>query len=256
VLRLPVSGLEVRLRMPDGHDDVLLAESPIGTRLVLALIGRVASLVDGGPLEPGRLPVADLEVILVALRRALLGDRLTGEVRCPATSCGRPMDVTFWLDEYVGHRRPRRPASVTDAPEPGWFVRSGGGAFRFPDGDDLLAIDGIVDGHRVLAARCLRPAVDGRATGRWRRHAESAMEAMAPTLSGSIGGVCPECHATVQFLFDVRSFVLAELRAHAAWVFDDVHRIAGRYGWPEATILALPRPRRVRYAELIRDEAA
>jgi hypothetical protein len=236
---------------------VLLAEAPIGVPLLLALVRRVATLADGGPLEPGRLPVPDLELILVALRRALLGDRLTGEVRCPAASCGRRMDVTFSLAEFVGYRRPRRPALVVDAAEPGWFGRSDdGGAFRLPDGHDLLAIDGMADAERVLVARCLRPAPGNRATGRWRRHAEAAMESMAPTLSGSIAGICPECQASVEFRFDVVSFVLAELRAHAVWVFDDVHRIAGRYGWPEAEILALPRTRRRRYAELIRDEAA
>ena len=257
MLALPVSGLEVRLRLPDGHDDVVLAESPIGAPLVLALIGRLASLEDGSPLEAARLPVADLEVVLVELRRALLGDRLTGEVRCPAMSCGRLMDVTFGLGTYVDYRRPRRPVMVVDAAEPGWFERrDDGGAFRLPDGDDLLAIDGAVDAERLLAARCLRPADGGRAMGRWRRHAESAMAAMAPTLSGSIQGTCPECHATVEFFFDVPSFVLAELRAHAIWVFDDVHRIASRYGWSEAAILALPRTRRMRYAELIREEAA
>lgn len=257
MLRLPVSGLDVRLRVPDGHDDVLMAESPIGAPLLLALVGRLASLEDGSPLDPGGLPVADLEVILVALRQALLGDRLMGEARCPAASCGRPMDVTFELDEYLVSRQPRRLASVVDAPEPGWFTRSGdGGAFRLPDGDDLLAIDGVAKAERVLTVRCLRPANGGRATGPWRRRAESAMQAMAPTLSGRIQGTCPECHAGAEFWFDVRSFVLAELRAHAIWVFDDVHRIAGRYGWPEAAILALPRTRRLRYAELIRGEAA
>jgi hypothetical protein len=260
VLSLPVSGLEVRLRLPDGHDDVALAESPIGAPLLLRLIGRLASREDGSPLVPGRLPVADLEAILVALRRTLLGDSLTGEVRCPAPSCGSRMDVTFGLGEYLAYRRPRRPrrpSVVVDATEPGWFERRGdGGAFRLPDGDDLVAIDGAAAADRLLAARCLRPADSGLAKGRWRRRAESAMAAMAPTLSGSVQGSCPECHATVEFLLDVPSFVLAELRAHAISVFDDVHRIAGRYGWSETAVLALPRTRRLRYAALIRDEAA
>jgi len=257
VLSLPVSGLDVRLRLPDGHDDVALAESPIGAPLLLRLIGSLASREDGSPLEPGRLPVADLEAILVALRRTLLGDRLTGEVRCPAPSCGSRMDVTFDLGEYLAYRRPRRPSVVVDAAEPGWFERRGdGGAFRLPDGDDLLAIDGAAAADRLLAARCLRPANGGLARRRWRRRAESAMAAMAPTLSGSVQGPCPECHATVEFLLDVPSFVLAELRAHAISVFDDVHRIAARYGWSETAVLALPRTRRLRYAALIRDEAA
>jgi hypothetical protein len=258
MVRLPVSGIDVRLRPPDGHEDVLLAESPAGASLALDLIGRLASTPDGSPVDPRALAVADLEVVLVAIRRALLGDVLTGEFRCPVDACGGRLDVSFSLGDLIAHHRPRRPPAVIDASIAGWFVHAGDeGSFRLPDGDDLLAIDGYADPEAVLVGRCLRPPeIDRSRTRAWRGRVERAMEAMAPTLSSDLTATCPECGTAIAVRFDVLPFVLTELRSHALWVYDDVHRIAGRYGWSEDEILNLPRTRRVRYAELIRDEAA
>jgi hypothetical protein len=82
------------------------------------------------------------------------------------------------------------------------------------------------------------------------------MEAMAPRLSRPMLGRCPECKADIPFYFDVHSFVLQELRDHAASVYHDVHLLALHYKWPEGQILELPRSRRMQYAEMLREQEA
>ena len=54
--------------------------------------------------------------------------------------------------------------------------------------------------------------------------------------------------------FDVRQFVLRELRDHARTVLEDVHLLAFHYQWPEKDILALPRQRRLHYANALRGQ--
>lgn len=253
MLRLPVSGIDIRLRAPDGADDLLLIEQPVGPTLALGLVSRIATRNDAAALDAAALPVPDIEVVLIRLRQLLLGDRLVGEARCPSEGCRSRMDVVFHLGDYLDHHRPRVPRWITPASESGWFETAAGGSFRLPSGADLLAIEASPNPETVLPERCLRPNGAGRG---WRRRAESAMEALAPSLSGLVEGACPECHERATFLFDVPWFVLTELRAQAFNLYDEIHLIASRYRWSEERILALPRPRRMRYAELIRDEAA
>jgi len=50
--------------------------------------------------------------------------------------------------------------------------------------------------------------------------------------------------------FDPMHFTLRELRAGAAFVYEDVCAIARVTHWSEAEILALPAVRRARYADL------
>jgi hypothetical protein len=253
VPRLPVSGIGIHVRAPDGADDLLLLEQPVGPTLAVGLLSRLVTRDGGGVLDAADLPVADIEAVLIRLRQLLLGDRLVGEARCASERCGSRMDVMFGLEDYLDHHRPRALRRIAPASEAGWFETSDGGSFRIPSGADLLAVEASANPESALAKRCLRPA-NGRPG--WRRRAESAMEVLAPSLSGLVQGACPACHERATFLFDVPWFVLTELRAQALDLYDDIHLIASRYQWSEERILALPRPRRMRYAELIRDEAA
>ena len=51
---------------------------------------------------------------------------------------------------------------------------------------------------------------------------------------------------------DPRQFTLRELRDQAVFIYEDTHLLAEHYHWPEAEILALPRERRLRYAQMVR----
>jgi hypothetical protein len=80
------------------------------------------------------------------------------------------------------------------------------------------------------------------------------MEALAPSLSDTLQGQCPECGMTVDVYFDIQQFVLRELANQASSIYEDVHLLAKYYHWTQAEILSLPHSRRTRYTELLQQE--
>jgi len=249
-LRLPVSGLTVEFRSPTGADDVLLAEAPAGDwPLALQLLERL--VVSDSEVDFGALTVSDGDALLLLLRRAQGLDWLRASVMCP--DCGEPMEVAFSAGDYLAHNEPQTTESVVALDEPGWFGLDGTDvSFRLPRVRDLLELSGWEDSRAELVRRCVRPA---RVSARRLRLVEEAMEALAPSLSRELEVRCPECRHELNVELDVQLYCTAELRLVARSVFEDVHAIAASFHWPEREILALPRERRLRYAELARSAA-
>lgn len=254
---LPVSGLRVGLRAPTGAEDLLLAEHrPDDPGLALTLAERL------GQAEPGcdwaALPVHDVDALIVRLRQALVGDRVTADVACRGGGCGQRVDLSFSLDAYLTHHRPRRArgrgwAATSCDGTPGWYVlenREGASArLRLPTLGDQIAVEGEADQATALAARCIALT---KPLARLRRRAEAAMEALAPALSGPLRGHCPDCGAAIEAWFGARLYCLTDLCARARFVLDDIAILAERYHWSERAILRLPRARREHYAERAR----
>ncbi|RKH55917.1 hypothetical protein D7V93_21525 [Corallococcus llansteffanensis] len=67
-------------------------------------------------------------------------------------------------------------------------------------------------------------------------------------------GRCPQCSAWLELELDPFALLARELRGGAARLESEVHCLAFHYHWSEADILALPRARRWRYLELLRNE--
>ncbi|WP_125776056.1 hypothetical protein [Antribacter gilvus] len=243
MLRLPVGGRRVRWRATTGEDDLVLAECPPGLAGARAYVARVVVEADGEPVDPGTLPVGDLDLVVVAHRRETRGDTLVAEGTC--AHCGAALDVSFSLAAYADHHRPRVPrgARAVDG-EPGWW-RLPGGDVRVPTVDDVLAAAAASAPRAELLARCWRGPVT-RA-----RSAEHAMATLGPTLRADVAGSCLECDREVLLDVDARELCLSELRFLAATVYGDTHVIASAYGWAADEILRLPTARRRRFAEII-----
>ena len=250
-LRLPVSGLAVEFRSPTGAEDVLLAEARAGDwQIALRLLDRLVSAADG-PVDFAALAVSDADTLLLLLRRAQGLDWLRASVVCP--ECSEPMEVAFSASEYLAHNEPKAPEGVVALEEPGWFGLDGTDvSFRLPRVSDLVELAGQENARAELVRRCVRPV--GVSARRLRR-VEDAMEALAPSLSRELEARCPVCDHELVVDFDVQLYCTAELRLLACTVFEDVHAIATSFHWPESEILALPRERRIRYAELARSAA-
>jgi hypothetical protein len=250
---LPVSGLDVLLRQPAGAEDLLLAEATAcDTRLAISLASHVARPARGGSVDFGALPITDLDALLLGIRRMMLGDHVRTDVVCGADGCGARVDIGFRITDYLAHHRPRKARGVRPGDEPGWFFLEGAGvSFRLPSGTDQVDTLHVQHAARELAERCLRPA---DVSTRVRRRVESAMEMLAPSLSNDLEGLCPACRATVSVPFDPQRYVLQELRETGALLYEEIHLLASHYHWSEEAILALPRPRRAMYAELIHAE--
>jgi hypothetical protein len=295
---LPISGQKVILRPLTGVEDQLLLEArDNNVSLVLALLNRLARLEDHDTSDIGTrdrwdwLALTDLDVLILRLRQAVLGDRIRADVSCGTTGCNQRIDISFGVDEYIAHHTPvlvpedDRDWSVEPVEEPGWFrllegqvnhkagiegesagssapqqpptplnLRSGQKDevfFRIPTAADQLAVAGLPDPAEALVQRCVQPAL--LAAGK-RLQVEMAMESMAPALSNELIGACPECGAEAHIYFEVRDYCLSELRQYAAFIYEDIDVLARRYHWTEADILAMPRNRRMIYAEFARQQ--
>jgi hypothetical protein len=252
MLRLPISGWHVVLRDPAGTEDILLLEAPVlDTRLALSLLARVAGLTGEG-CDWEALPASDLEVMLLWLRRIVLGDRIRADAVCIDPGCRKRVEISFRIGDYLAHRVPRRVRQV-EREGARFRFRDAAATFRLPSVADKSAVRGLPDPAREIARRCIDCA---DLPAQQERRLLQAMEAMAPTISGPLEGRCPECSGTVHVYFDVQLFVLTELRQQAVFVYRDVHLLASHYHWPEQAILELPKSRRLSYVDQLLDEGS
>jgi hypothetical protein len=250
---LPVSGARLLLRVATGEDELVLLGSGPLVPTMLALVSRVATDPRGGEIPWPELPAVDLGAAALLVRAAWLGDRISTDTKCPAAGCGELIDVVFRISEYLAHHRPRRFRGLA-AGEDGWFrLADTEVSFRIPTIGDLLAAAPEPDGAGWLNERCIRPPGP---PGAVLRRIDRALDAIAPRLDGEVGGRCPACGRAVELFFDPLTYVLAELRGASTGLYGDVHELALAYHWPEQAILALTRPRRQRYVEMIRGELA
>lgn len=257
MFRLPVSQMEVAVRPPTGLEDLLLAETAgTNTELALVLVSRLVETAGDRLAAWDALPIPDLDALLLLIRRTVFGDRIQTDARCADASCGSRIDVDFSIEAYVAHHAPRIPRNVMlsdEGPDRLSWCRLRGSdiRFRLPLVADRMAVAGTNNPALALARRCMQPP---NLPVSQQRRVEQAMAALAPSLSHELEGRCPDCGAPVVLYFDIQAFALAELRDQARYVYDDVHLIARAYQWSETEILALPRSRRITYAELIRQE--
>lgn len=249
---LPVSGVALRVREATGADELVVLESgrsPVAT--IVTLASRLTTDLAGQTPDWAELPAADVGAVALTIRQAWLGDRISTDARCPGRDCGELMDITFSISSYIAHHRPRRFPGVRDGRGDGWVELSGTSvAFRLPTIDDLQVAATAGDPELCLRERCVRPAAVPAAVA---HRISRAMTALAPSLTGAITAQCPACGGSGALRFDPVTYSLTELRDAASGLYEEVHLLASAFCWTESDILALPRGRRVRYAELIRE---
>lgn len=260
---LPVSGVAATLFAATGEEDLLLAEGrPEDPALALALVERLGR--GRAPADWAALPATDIDALILRLRQSTLGDRIVTDVLCANPACRSRVDISFGLDAWLDHHRPKTPpfrgrgfSAEACADRPGWFAaetRKGLRVeFRLPGMGDLADAAIAADPAQKLADACIRPLP---ASPQQRALAERAMAALAPALSGPIGGQCPQCGAVIAATFDARVYCLREFRERARFIYDDIDALAERYHWSEQDILALPSERRRLYAERARQARA
>jgi hypothetical protein len=251
---LPVSGVTLRVREVTGADELVVLEPagpPVAT--VLALASRLATDPAGQAPSWPELPATEVGAIALTLRQAWLGDTIRADAWCADPDCGERMDIAFTIPAYLAHYRPKRYRGVGSTQD-GWFTLAGTPAsFRLPTIGDVQAAATAPDPELWLRQRCVRPAAVSAAVA---RRVSRAMAALAPSLTGAITACCPACRAGLPLQFDPVTYSLAELRNAASGLYEEVHLLAATFCWTERDILALPRSRRARYAELIHSERA
>jgi hypothetical protein len=244
--QLPVSGLEPKLPLPKGADDLILCEGsgPPVARL-LTYLSTLSQEADWAALT-----VTDFEFLLLHLRERLIGETCDLAFGCPV--CGARVEVSFRIADFLAGLRSKLPAEVNPlADRPGWFVLDGI-AFRLPTAGDQAAVAGHADALERLVGLCIDAE---HLPARTANRIERAMASMAPEVSRSLTGSCPECGDSVEAPLHVTRLVMNELMREAASLYDEVDLIARAYHWQESDILDLPRQRRRAYVDRIRRAA-
>jgi hypothetical protein len=240
----------LHVREATGADELIVLEpagAPVAT--VLALASRLATDSAGEVPAWDELPAADVGAIALTIRQAWLGNMIRTDEFCIGPDCGERMDIAFAIPAYLAYHRPRRYRGVSPARDAGWFTLAGAPvSFRLPTIGDMQAAATAPDPELFLRERCVRPATVPAAVA---RRVSRAMSALAPSLAGAITANCPACGDSRLLQFDPVTYSLAELRDAASGLYEEVHLLASVFCWAERDILALPRRRRARYAELI-----
>jgi len=113
----------------------------------------------------------------------------------------------------------------------------------------------------ALWARLVELGPEPMSTARWLALPATARHAIALALAEhgrapdlTLVARCPACRALLELDLDPFGLLARELRAGGERIFAEVHALAFHYHWSEDAILALPRPRRWKYLELLARE--
>ena len=148
-MRLPISGLEVSFRLPNGYDDLAMLEAGSGassnhrvdargSEAQAAILERALDALSRlAKLRPSAgdssdtttdvpvwnsLTITDFESALLGLRRFLFGDTVRCIVRC---ACTERMEIEFSIAQLLREARPLTPSRVQPSTtRPGWFELS------------------------------------------------------------------------------------------------------------------------------------
>jgi hypothetical protein len=206
--------------------------------------------------ELAALTIGQRNIALFGLRQRLFGPELSAVVACP--QCGQRSEFTA----QVGDLCPHKPLEETPAPPvPEFGVAISGTQLRCRclTSEDLARApsenSGITANPGLLQRTILEAWADG---------AEIPAQSLSEAVLGAIGGAvvendpvseltigvdCAECGHAWSAPLDPVSYLWTEFANAAQRLLNDVHVLAGAYGWREPDILAMSAMRRKFYIE-------
>lgn len=251
----------VRLRPPTGRVELGLASREAGTgpmgrnerdELLAGCVERLGDFQRVTPALISALTRGDRARLALVVRALLQGEHVLLVVQCPVAGCGALADVTLRTSELVGDTRHPQPLEVPVV------TTDGDLAVRPPTGDDERAAGGSDD--ELWGRLTSRAGVPVGADG-WRALAPASAQRVAMALAGldacadlAFVSSCPQCAGWIELEFDPAELLARTLATGEQRLLAEVHSLAFHYGWSEAAILALPRPRRFAYLELLCDQ--
>lgn len=202
------------------------------------------------------LSIGERDARLFRVREICFGPRIICTMLCPR--CAERLEWESKVAELCVHEGKISSAELCVEAE-AYRLR-----FRLPNSRDLAAVCEDGDGDRKgdrrqrLLRRCLMGATTPEGgTLRMEQLPETALQAMVremeradPQSNLHIRLACPACGHGWQGLFDIVSFLWAEINHWAERTLRAVHVLAHAYGWREADILSMSPTRRQMYLEM------
>lgn len=197
---------------------------------------------DADPDALAREPLGRRNDAVLRLRFATFGGTLRGYVDCP--SCNGRLELEMDGRTLLG-----------TPPERGASVHVDGLSFRLPTSRDLAAVlpGSSVEGSALKLLRLCSEtgggAVDEDRAEGLLDPVEEAMEDADPMAEIGLDVRCESCGNSWTAPFDVVGFLWEEVEAYAVRLLDEIHILAGAYGWSEEAILSLSEARRFAYIQ-------
>ncbi|TQV82488.1 phage baseplate protein [Exilibacterium tricleocarpae] len=225
-----------------------LNQSPLQRALILL----VAAYPDVKPDELARLSIGERDRRLLRLRQRCFGSRLANTAFCPA--CTERLEWENSVsDIYVAP-----PPAVSQGNQFDFHSGNYHIFFRLPNSRDIDRVLGQDDAQQALITRCIaRAECAGKAHPVDKlphdiiQAAGQHIEQMDPQAEIKINLECPACSHRWNVLFDITSFLWAELSEWAQRTLHTVFRLARGYGWTEKDILNLSAVRRQLYLGML-----
>jgi hypothetical protein len=217
----------------------------------LALLG--AAFTDVTPVSLFDLSIGERDGLLLRLQKELFGDYVRALAIC--AGCGERVELSFNLSDVCIPAPPEGNDRLTVSWDQ-YRVE-----FRLPNSRDLLALDEPESIERkrkrlleriVLRAQCSGQSVAAQEIPEELISAiESKLAAADPQAEVTLRLRCQSCGHEWSALFDAGSFLWKQVDAWAIRLLQEVHLLAGAYGWREADILAMTPWRRHAYLEML-----
>ncbi len=203
------------------------------------------------------LSIGERDARLLQLREWMFGTRLLNTARCP--QCGEKV-------EWEGSTTDLRIQSIGDIEPAEEFTLDTDGyrlRFHLPGSRDVAAAVSAAsqqgnDTAEALLEQCI---VSIEQEGKKRKFSELPsrtldalsrhIEQLDPQAGIRTTLVCPECARQWEVLFDIATFLWAEINSWAERTIRAIHRLATAYGWTESEILNLSPLRRQLYLGMV-----
>lgn len=266
---------EVEVRPLTGREEQLLSDSggeqtPAAVTMLLS-----ACLLRLGDLAPvpaeviRRLPVGDRDYLLLLLRRVTFGDRVRANLFCPWEGCAERVTIDVLLSDLptrqAGTDQPVHVLSLSPAAAGDGPSEIG---LRLPDGSDQEELTGLALSDEAAALSALLARVVRRIgadelpppqrlaalSSLARAEVETELERIAPGVEHDLEVRCAGCGRGFIAPLDPHDCFFGELRAERGSLPREVHFLAFNYHWSEPEIMAMSRPQRQTYIDLLAEE--
>lgn len=176
-------------------------------------------------------------------------EALALQARCRRPGCGELYEFELPLEPLLA--QPRAGGAVRVHLDGERMI-----SLRPPCGRDLRAWRqwrGVPVGE--LRARMLASLlIDGHAAADDEPTIAEALAAVDPLPGFAVDCPCPACATASEVRVDLEALALGQLARMQRALLREVHVFAGRYGWSEAQVFAVPPARRMRYLAMIEAE--
>jgi hypothetical protein len=247
------------LRPLTGREEAALGGGETASAILAACIERIGGYDEVDPAMAAALTRGDRAHLLLQLRAAMFGDRLSLVVPCPSPVCSALADMDLSIAEIApGRNWGAREVIEADTPDGPVRLREP----TFADDEIVAAAGGDRRARSALLWSRLVVDLAGRgpiAPEQWEALPAPTRHAIARCLAEASSAPdlvfvarCPSCAALLEVELDPLALLADELRLGADRLVVEIHCLAFHYHWSEAEILALPRARRWRYLDLVR----